>query len=94
MRAYLTEIYQKLRPGGVMAFTFNDCDRAGAVKNAENFFMCYTPGSMLQSLCESLGFVMRYRYDVDAATTWMELEKPGIKPSLRGGQALAELKPK
>jgi len=94
MRAYLTEIYQKLRPGGVMAFTFNDCDRAGAVKNAENFFMCYTPGSMLQSLCESLGFVMRHRYDVDAATTWMELEKPGIKPSLRGGQALAELKPK
>ena len=94
MRAYLTDIYQKLRPGGIMAFTFNDCDRVGAVKNAENFFMCYTPGSMLQSLCESLGFVMRYRYDVDAATTWMELEKPGIKPSLRGGQALAELKPK
>ena len=94
MRAYLTEIYQKLRPGGVMAFTFNDCDRAGAVKNAENFFMCYTPGFMLQSLCESLGFVMRYRYNVDAATTWMELGKPGIKPSLRGGQALAELKPK
>lgn len=94
MRAYLTEIYQKLRPGGIMAFTFNDCDRAGAIKNAENFFMCYTPGSMLQSLCESLGFVMRYRYDVDAATTWMELEKPGIKHSLRGGQALAELKPK
>jgi len=94
VRAYLTEIYQKLRPGGVMAFSFNDCDRAGAVKNAENFFMCYTPGSMLQSLCESLDFVMRYRYDIDAATTWMELEKPGIKPSLRGGQALAELKPK
>jgi hypothetical protein len=94
MRAYLTEIHQKLRPGGVMAFTFNDCDRVGAVKNAENFFMCYTPGYMLQSLCESLGFVMRYRYEVDAATTWMELEKPGTKPSLRGGQALAELKPK
>lgn len=94
MRAYFTEIYQKLRPGGVMAFTFNDCDRAGAVKNAENFFMCYTPGSMLQSLCESLGFVMKYRYNVDAATTWMELEKPGVRASLRGGQALAELKPK
>ena len=94
MRAYLTEIYQKLRPGGIIAFTFNDCDRAGAIKNAENFFMCYTPGSMLQSLCESLGFVMRYRYNVDAATIWMELEKPGIKHSLRGGQALAELKPK
>lgn len=94
VRCYLTEIYQKLRPGGIVAFTFNDCDREGAVKNAENYFMCYTPGSMLQSLCESLGFVMRYRYDVDAATTWMELEKPGIKHSLRGGQTLAELKPK
>jgi len=94
VRAYLTEIYQKLHPGGIVAFTFNDCDRAGAVKNAERYFMCYTPGSMLQSLCESLGFTMRYRYDIDAATTWMELEKPGVKHSLRGGQALAELKPK
>ena len=94
VRCYLTEIYQKLRPGGIVAFTFNDCDREGAVKNAERYFMCYTPGSMLQSLCESLGFTMRYRYDIDAATTWMELEKPGVKHSLRGGQALAELKPK
>ena len=94
VRCYLTEIYQKLRPGGIVAFTFNDCDRAGAVKNAERYFMCYTPGSMLQSLCESLGFVIRYRYDIDAAATWMELEKPGIKHSLRGGQTLAELKPK
>ena len=94
MRAYLIEMYRKLQPGGVMSFTFNDCDRTGAVKNVENFFMCYTPGSMLQSLCESLGFVMRYRYDVDAATTWMELEKPGIKTSLRGGQTLAKISPK
>jgi hypothetical protein len=94
VRAYLTEIYIKLRPGGIMAFTFNDCDRAGAVKNAENHFMCYTPGSMLESLCESLGFVVRYRHDIDAATTWIELTKPGERSSIRGGQALAELKPK
>jgi SAM-dependent methyltransferase len=91
MRCYLAEIYTKLRPGGTLAFTFNDCDRRGAVENAERSFMCYTPGSMVRSLAESLGFVMQHRYEIDAAVTWIEMQKPGEISSLRGGQSLAKV---
>ena len=91
IRLYLADIYRKLKPGGVLALTFNDCDRWGAVDLAERHFMCYTPGSMLIGLAESLGFEIQQRYDIDNANTWLELIKPGKLTSNRGGQSLAKI---
>lgn len=91
MRAYLREIYQKLRPGGVLAMTFNDCDRKGAVELAERSFTCYTPGRMVLGICESVGFLIQQNYQIDAAVNWVELRKPGQMISLRGGQTLAKI---
>lgn len=91
IRLYLTDIYRKLKPGGVVAFTFNDCDRAGGVELVERHFMCYTPGSMIVALCESLGFEIQQRYQIDASNTWLELQRPGELTSLRGGQSLAKI---
>lgn len=91
IRLYLVEIYRKLRPGGVVAFTFNDCDRWGGVELAERCFMCYTPGSMMLGLAESLGFEIQQRYDIDHSNTWVEMKRPGELTSLRGGQSLAKI---
>lgn len=91
IRLYLAEIYRKLRPGGVLALTFNDCDRWGGVDLAERNFMCYTPGGMLISLAESLGFEIQQRYDIDNANSWLEVRRPGILVSRRGGQSLAKI---
>lgn len=91
MRAYLREIYQKLRPGGVLAMTYNDCDRKGAVELAERSFTCYTPGRMILAICESVGFVLEQNYRIDAAVNWVELRRPGQMTSLRGGQSLAKI---
>jgi SAM-dependent methyltransferase len=91
IRLYLTDIYRKLKPGGVLAFTFNDCDRWGGVELAERCFMCYTPGGMLISLAQSLGFEIQQRYDIDNSNTWLEMKKPGTMTSLRGGQSLAKI---
>lgn len=91
IRLYLADIYRKLKPGGVMALTFNDCDRWGGVELAERHFMCYTPGSMLISLAESLGLEIQQRYDIDNSNTWVEMKKPGILTSMRGGQSLAKI---
>lgn len=91
MRAYLREIYDKLRPGGVLAMTYNDCDRKGAVELAERSFTCYTPGRMILAICESAGFVIEQNYRLDAAVNWVELRKPGHLVSLRGGQTLAKI---
>ena len=91
MRAYLQEIYQKLRPGGILGITFNDCDRQGAVRLAEQMANCYTPGRLVIAACESAGFVIEQNDRIDAAVNWVEMRKPGHMASLRGGQTLAKI---
>lgn len=91
IKLYLAEIYRKLKPGGILTLTFNDCDRWGGVELAERHFMCYTPGSMLMALAESLGFIIQQRYEIDNSNTWLEMIRPGTLTSLRGGQSLAKI---
>lgn len=94
IKQYLTEIYKKLRPGGVFAFSINDGDLAGGVANAERMFMCYTPGSMIISIGQRIGFSVELRHELNRAVTWIELQRPGERSSLRAGQALAKVIPK
>jgi hypothetical protein len=88
---YLFELYHKLKPGGTIALTINDCDRAGAVKLAESGFKCYTTKSAVVEHCCSLGFELTTSFHIDAASTWLEFRRPGELTSLRGGQALAQI---
>jgi SAM-dependent methyltransferase len=91
VKTYLKEIFEKLRPGGVVAFTFNNCDLPGAVELAERNFMCYTPGVLICQVAELIGFEVVEQKNLTAATTWLELCKPGELATLRGGQALAKI---
>lgn len=88
---WMREIFEKLRPGGVLAMTFNNCDLPNGVMLAERHFMCYTPGRLLENLAESIGYEIRFRYDTHVPNTWLELKKPGTTTSLRGGQSLAKI---
>lgn len=94
IKKYLTEIYEKLRPGGVLAMTFNDCDRAKGVMLVEQHFCCYTPGYLVQELAQSLGYEIVFSWTDQGPSTWLELRRPGEFKSLRGGQALAKIIPK
>ena len=94
IKKYLAEIYQKLKPGGILAFTFNDCDRPSAVKLVENYYCCYTPGYLVRELAVSMGYEIVYSWNDPGPTTWMELKKPGELTSLKGGQTLAKIVPK
>jgi len=91
---YLDDVFKKLKPGGEFAFTFNDGDRAGAVRLAEQNYSFYTPGNKIYAHAKKLGFVVHQTYDINQACTWVELHKPGTLESLRGGQSLAEVVPK
>jgi hypothetical protein len=94
IRKYLTEIYEKLRPGGMLVMTFNDCDRAKGVMLVEQHFCCYTPGYLVRELAQSLGYRVAFSWTDQGPSTWLELQKPGEFLSLRGGQALAKIIPK
>jgi hypothetical protein len=91
VRKYLAEIYQKLKPGGTLIMTFNDCDRDKAVKLAEQHYSCYTPGAMVQQFADTVGYNQIFSWNNNGPTTWLELRKPGTLTSLRGGQTLAKI---
>ena len=91
LKRYLVEIHQKLRPGGVLAMTFNDCDRVSAVRLVENKFCSYTPGYLVRELAESLGYTIEFSWNDPGPSTWIEFKKPGVLDSLKGGQSLAKI---
>lgn len=95
IRQYLEEIYTKLRSGGVFMMTFNDCDRWSAVKLVEEKKDgSYTPGSLIFELAKTIGYEIDYCWHDEGPQTWLELRKPGVLTSLRGGQTLAKITPK
>jgi SAM-dependent methyltransferase len=88
---YLKELYECLRPGGVLLFTYNDCDQAHGVELFEKNFMCYTPGHRIKNHAEDIGFDLIYHYIGKGDLAWLEFRKPGQITSLRGGQTLAQI---
>ena len=91
IKRYLEELFDKLRPGGTIIMTINDCDRAHGVALAEKSFMCYTPGTVICQYAESLGYELMYRHTGLGDLNWLELKRPGEITSLRGGQTLAKI---
>lgn len=92
IRIYLKEIYQKLRPGGILILTFNDCDRPAGVDLCERNFACYMTGALMESLTNTIGYEKVFSWHDKGPITWLELRKPGALTTNRGGQTLAKIK--
>jgi hypothetical protein len=88
---YLDDIYKKLRPGGTCIFTFNNCDYAHNISLTEKNFMCYTPGKTIKSYIDHMGFELTSEQVGNGDVAWLEIKKPGVIESIRGGQALAKI---
>jgi hypothetical protein len=88
---FLTEFYQKLRPGGSVLMTYNNCDRAHGVIRAEHTWMSYTPKRLIEQHAIKTGFELTNSYDGKGDVSWLEFRKPGNIVSLRGGQTLAKI---
>lgn len=94
IRQWLAELWKKLKPGGMLLITFNDCDNDKAVMLAEQNYCCYTPGYLLKQLAQTLGYEILHEWSDHGPSTWLELQRPGSFVSLRGGQTLAKVIPK
>ena len=91
LQKYLKECFDLLRPGGILAFTYNNCDIAGRVGKVEHFSGCYTPGHLIRNYVQELGYEIVFDLDDDSNTSWLELRRPGDYSSIRGGQTLAAI---
>jgi SAM-dependent methyltransferase len=91
LQQYLRECFDLLRPGGILAFTYNNCDIAGRVGKVEHYSGSYTPGRLVRKYVQDLGYETVFDLDDDSDTSWLELRKPGEYSSIRGGQTLAAI---
>lgn len=88
---WCSECFVKLRPGGTLFFTFNDCDYAHAVALAEQHYMCYTPGTRIIGHLAEAGFEIVERARGEADLYWIQATKPGKLQTMRAGQTLAKI---
>ncbi len=95
VQRYIKEIYKKLKPGGVLIFTFNDCENERAVKLTEESERCYANGTVLAVESEKMGYEILYTEEhYPGFGTWIEIKKRGELTSIRGSQTLAKILPK
>jgi hypothetical protein len=90
----IEQIFKKLKPGGTLCFTFNDCDTEKGMKLVEMFYSSYITQRELIWRARIYGYTVAHTYNNDSPLTWIELRKPGELTSIRGGQTLARVNPK
>jgi len=89
----LQQTFAKLRPGGTVCFTFNDCDTSKGMQLVENYRAAYTPSRALKYQIKAMGYEIAFEYNNHSPTTWMEIRKPGKLSSIRGGQVMSQVTP-
>jgi len=83
--------YQLLRPGGVMAFSYNNCEIQGSCILAEQNLKCYMTKTRLKSLTDGLGFSIIELVDHYPNFSYAIIQKPGKLEHNRAGQTLAKI---
>jgi hypothetical protein len=91
IRKYFDELAIKLRPGGTLIMTYNNCDRAHGVGLAERAWMMYTPRHLVMQHAAAAGLEYVADHDAAADLSWIEFQQPGEIETLRGGQTLAKI---
>ena len=96
IRKYLQSLYNIMRAGGVVIFTFNNCDYPKGIDKVDEMYYCYTTESEMQTMCKELGFeiiklVARDYDERNNGISWLEIKKPGELNTIRAVQGLAQI---
>lgn len=91
IQRYVADFEKKLRPGGHVIFTYNDCDYHQNVVGAEQGFMCYTPGTWISNICENVNLKVHQKTVPSYDLSWIHAVKPGTLESMRASQTVAKI---
>jgi hypothetical protein len=95
----LEKIILLLRPGGVLMFSFNNCDLHESARIAENKVLSYSSAQYIKNLCSKLGYEIIDFYDVRIHNqhpwiSWAEIKRPGELNTVKAHQVLGKIIPK
>ncbi len=92
IRAALDRAQELLRPGGTLAFTYNDCDNHyGVLWFESQGTVSYVTGTMIRNYAISRGWHIVNDWTDGINLHWLELRKEGELSTTRAGQTLAKI---
>ena len=90
---YLRQGFELLKPGGIMMFSYNDCEKKLCAELAETKFKSWMPKWKLLEMIKSIGFEVITFESKEELVNWVEIKKPGELKSIRASQPLATVMP-
>ena len=94
---YLDACIRLLRPGGVLIFSYNNCDLERSAQLVDNRQACWATKTLIENLAVSLGYELITTTDLktnDELTTWVswaEVRKPGVVKTVKASQAMGAI---
>lgn len=96
---YITNIFKLLKPGGVMMFSYNNCDIPASMLMAEIGRESYMPKRHLIDMFDRLGIEILSFQDFPneadmfpyAYVSWAEIKKPGELATVRAHSSLGKI---
>ena len=88
--AFLISSMKLLRPGGIMVFSYNNCEDVDCAKFAEIGFCSWMPKTVLKNKILELGFEI-INLSTQAGWHWAEIRKPGDLKTIKVHQSLGEI---
>ena len=79
IESYLRSIFNLLRPGGVLMFSYNNCDMEHSALLVDNKQACWANSDQMKNLIQSVGFEIIATYDLESkytsTPTWASLDE-------------------
>ena len=91
IKSYLKQAMSILRPGGVMMFSYNNCDVRQCAAFAEQGVKSWMPKSLLVKTCKEEGFEIINLRSLEETVHWIEIKKPGELKTVKAHQVLGEI---
>jgi hypothetical protein len=89
-QTYLEESFKLLRPGGVMMFSYNNCENVTCAGLFENGMRSWMTEKLLIDTCKNIGFDI-INSVTENEVNWVEIQKPGILKTVKASQAMGRI---
>lgn len=90
-KLYLEQCFNLLRPGGVMLFSYNDCEFSSAASYAEFGFKSWMTKSLLTKTCGEVGLEILDTKNSLSGIHWIKIKKPGELKTVKVSQSMGEI---
>lgn len=88
---YLTKIIKLLRPGGILIFSYNNCDILESARLFDNYHGEWATSKLLEKIYLLQGFELieanNFQFDTISCCSWVELKRPGHLTTVKLSQA-------